>query len=59
VGAYILAGALRGFLFGVDAHDPVIFGMVTLAVALVALLATWLPARRAGRLDPVQTIRVE
>jgi putative ABC transport system permease protein len=60
-----LAGALAGtrvlrsLLFGVGPFDPTAFGLVTLFLLLVALAATWLPARRAGRSDPMTALRVE
>jgi len=39
--------------------DPVIFGSVTILLGLAALLACWLPARRAARVDPIITLRSE
>lgn len=52
-----LAGGMARILFGVDTHDPVIFTSVAGVVALVGLTASWLPARRAGGIDPVEAIR--
>jgi len=51
--------ALASLLYGVGAADPVAIaaGVATLGVA--ALLATWLPARRAARLDPAAVLRAE
>jgi len=59
IGALLLARVVQGFLVDVEANDPLVFAVVTLLIALIALISTWLPARRAGRLDPVTTLRQE
>jgi ABC-type lipoprotein release transport system permease subunit len=46
-------------LFGVGAHDAVTFLTVPLVLASVALLAAYLPARRASRMPPVDALRAE
>jgi putative ABC transport system permease protein len=46
-------------LFGVSTNDPLIYGSVTLVLALAALLACWIPARRASRVNPMITLRAE
>jgi putative ABC transport system permease protein len=46
-------------LFDVRASDPSIFTGVPIVLAIVALLAAWIPARRASRVDPVQAMRHE
>jgi predicted permease len=51
------AGALNGLLFGVEAGDAVAFGVTAVIVAGVALAASYLPARRALRIDPVSLLR--
>jgi putative ABC transport system permease protein len=50
--------ALRSLLFEVGALDPITFVGVAAGMLLVGLLAAWLPARRASRVDPVESLRV-
>ena len=60
VGLALSAGATRAlsfFLFGVSAYDPLIFGGVTASLTAAALLATFIPARRAVRVDPLVALR--
>jgi len=59
VGAFAAARVLRSLLFGVSAADPLIYVAVTLVLAAAALVACWLPARRASRADPIVTLRAE
>jgi predicted permease len=62
IGLVLAGGAtrlVRGFLFGVSPFDPAAFGAVTLLVAAIALLASYLPARRATRVDPMEALRHE
>jgi ABC-type antimicrobial peptide transport system permease subunit len=58
-GAWGLSRALSTLLYGVSATDPLTFAGTALLLGLVALLATWLPARRAARVDPVEALRSE
>jgi len=51
------ARPLRALLFGVAPHDPVVIGGVVLLLAATALAASWLPAARAARADPMTTLR--
>jgi putative ABC transport system permease protein len=50
---------MKGLLYGVNAVDPVTFGTVALMLALVTLLASYIPARRATRIDPMVALRYE
>jgi predicted permease len=53
------AKILSGILYGVRALDPVAFILATLVMTAAALIATWLPARRATRVNPLQALRAE
>jgi putative ABC transport system permease protein len=57
--AYGLTRLMATLLFGVGPTDPVTYGIVSAALASVALVATYLPARRAARLDPVVALRTD
>jgi putative ABC transport system permease protein len=58
-GALALTGLLRSMLFGVGPRDPLTFAIVPAIFALVALIAAYLPARRAARLDPMVALRAD
>jgi ABC-type antimicrobial peptide transport system permease subunit len=55
--AVAAARAIRSMLFGVTPVDPATFGAVTVVVAAVALIASYVPARRAASVDPVIVMR--
>ena len=57
--AFALTRVMRGLLFGVSATDPATFAAVAGMLAMAALLASYLPARRAARLDPAAVLREE
>ncbi len=58
-GAIAITRVFRSMLFGVDATDPVTLAVVAGILACVALLACYIPARRATRVDPLTALRVE
>ena len=58
-GALVLTRTVSSLLFGVTATDPIAFGSVTLLLLAAALLACYLPARRAAKVDPVVALRSE
>ena len=59
VGALIVSRLMAGVLFGVRPTDPVTFAGVALLLLTIALLACYLPARRAVRVDPMIALRHE
>ena len=59
LGALAVSRLLSTLLFGVRPSDPATLGSVALALGAVALLASWLPARRAARVDPMVVLREE
>lgn len=58
-GALLAARLLQGLLFGVTAHDPVTLGIVASVLVAIGLLACWLPAARAARVDPSTALRAD
>ena len=58
-GAFAVTRFLASFLFGVKTWDPVAFIVAPLILCVVALIAVWIPARRATRVDPMSALRME
>ena len=56
-GAFVAARWAQSQLFGVSATDPIAIALVTAAVVVTALFATWHPARQATRVDPTVLLR--
>jgi putative ABC transport system permease protein len=59
IGAALLSKSMTTLLFNVQPTDPAVYAAVSLALIGVALLASYLPARRASRIDPLVALRNE
>ncbi|HMB78517.1 MAG TPA: FtsX-like permease family protein, partial [Vicinamibacterales bacterium] len=58
-GAFAITRVMASMLVGVNATDPVTFAAMVVLFTIIAVTASWLPARRASRLDPMNAIREE
>jgi putative ABC transport system permease protein len=59
IGSWVLSRVLVSQMYGITVGDPLTYGAVALLLAGVALLATYVPAWRATRVDPVLALRSE
>jgi ABC-type lipoprotein release transport system permease subunit len=59
MGALAIARTMAGLLHGLSPHDPVTFIGIPLVLAAVVAIATYLPARRAAKLDPMSALRAD
>ena len=57
--SYAVSEYLESLLFGVKPRDPIVFGVVAVVLVVIATLASYLPARRASNVDPMQALRME
>ena len=57
--AFSLAHGVASLLYGVRPDDPIVFGITTAVIAAIAIGSSWLPARRAARIDPMAALRNE
>jgi putative ABC transport system permease protein len=59
VASFLLTRTIRGLLFGVGATDPLTFAVISLLLVATAVVASWIPARRATKIDPLIALRNE
>ena len=59
IAAFGLTRFIANRLYGISPADPLVLAIVSILLVLIALLACWLPARRAACLDPMESLRYE
>jgi ABC-type antimicrobial peptide transport system permease subunit len=59
VAAFLLTRLIQNLLFGVNASDPITFAGISFLLAIITLLACYIPARRAARIDPLISLRCD
>ena len=59
IGAFALTRVMASLLFGVTTKDPVTFVVVAVLLGFTTLVACYIPARRAARIDPMEALRYE
>jgi ABC-type antimicrobial peptide transport system permease subunit len=59
LGALVVTRLLASFLYGVSATDPFVYGAVAALLIAIAVVASYIPARRATRVDPTTALRAE
>jgi len=57
--AFLLVRLMRSLLFGVEVTDPITFAGISLLLAMITLLACYIPAQRAARIDPMISLRCD
>ena len=57
--AWMLSRVSSSFLYGIKPHDALTFATVPLVLTVIALVACWIPARRAASINPMEALRVE
>jgi predicted permease len=58
-GALVLSRVMAGYVYSISSTDPVTFAAASVLLALIAILASYLPAQRASRIDPIKALRYE